>query len=296
MSQMRACDSKCGAPCLPMWQLGVRVTSPPQICKHRLTFCVADLVIKQLGQRGVQRKTAARSAAVHFVYRALLFSFAAATAANTGAAAGAAAHGGARVSAALNSGAATGLHIGTATAGRASGARVALASHARIALNARACRGAVAAARLNAGPAARRRAGFNSDTIAATVILPIAMAMMPALVRSVTPAVPAIDAAPADTLAPCEAAAVPARAMPAIEIEAITATFVHIDAHGDLIDETGFRAGQLVDGKTSCFAWVATSSAPAATAKVSVLMGVSSCCPPTQCNVVISCWFRCAVQ
>jgi len=35
---MHACDSKYGAPCLPMQQFGVRVTSPPQIRKDRLTF------------------------------------------------------------------------------------------------------------------------------------------------------------------------------------------------------------------------------------------------------------------
>src|SRR5262245_32450021 len=78
------------------------------------------------------------------------------------------------------------------------------------------------------------------------------MPMMPAFPRTVGPAVPAVHTAPSKTAAPCEAAAVPARSVPAIKVEAIPTAFVHEHTHGDLIDETGFRAGQLVDGKTSC--------------------------------------------
>jgi hypothetical protein len=48
----------------------------------------------------------------------------------------------------------------------------------------------------------------------------------------------------------------------------------------------------VLTGKLPAFACVATSKAPAATTKVSDLMGVSSCCPPTQCNVLIFYWFR----
>src|SRR4029078_2716385 len=92
----------------------------------------------------------------------------------------------------------------------------------------------------------------DSEAIATTMVLPIAMLMMAALPRSVAPAVPAVHAAPAYALAPCEAAAVPGRTVPAIEIEAITAPVVHVDAHRHRIDETGLDAGHCIDGKASC--------------------------------------------
>src|SRR4029079_6392860 len=87
--------------------------------------------------------------------------------------------------------------------GRAPHAAVTLTSrapHTRVALNTRRCAGARAC--LNAGPVPRRT-GLDSDAIATAVILTIAMLMMPALIGSVAPAVPAIDAAPTETLAPC---------------------------------------------------------------------------------------------
>ena len=146
---------------------------------------------------------------------ARLFLFAAA-AANAGTAAGTAAHGRLSVSATLHFRAVAGMEVSATTAGRASRATVTLTSrapHASIALSTgrgapnagvalRTCRGARTAMRLDTASAARR-AGVYSDAIAAMAAIPIAVLVMPTLIRSVAPAVPAVHAAPADTLAPC---------------------------------------------------------------------------------------------
>ena len=69
---------------------------------------------------------------------------------------------------------------------------------------------------------------------------------------------------PHPTPAERKAAPIPARAVPAIKVETITMTLVHINAYSDLINEIAARPNQIiVDGKVSCVRLRATSNAPA---------------------------------
>src|SRR5689334_15455861 len=79
------------------------------------------------------------------------------------------------------------------------------------------------------------------------------MTTITTLIGAVAPVVPAIDSAPTNSAVKGETAAIPARAVPAVEIETITVTLMHIHTHGDVVYETtvGFRESGIY-GKASC--------------------------------------------
>src|SRR6185312_4057250 len=79
------------------------------------------------------------------------------------------------------------------------------------------------------------------------------VATEPTFIGAIAPVVPAIHSAPANAAVKGETAAIPARAVPAVEVEAITVTLMHINTHGNVVYETtiGFHQSGI-EWKASC--------------------------------------------